>query len=171
MRRPVQLQLAGPTLNNLKRSCSPRHKAALWKSPPRKSSGLTYPFFPLSFLFPLTFLFPLPISRPPPGVCQNKNSPSHFTRHLQPQTRKIESLPLSPLRPNRRHRMDRATSRTRQSPMPPSLISASNFFLRLSHPVRNNEDTYQLLDRNAPTLGHLLQLQENTMIKNLHELH
>src|SRR5438105_14660674 len=100
-----------------------------------------------------------------------QKSPSHFTRHLQPQTRKIESLPLSRLRPNRRHGMDRAASRTRQSPMPPSLISPSNFFLRLSHPVRNNEDTYQLLDGNAPTLRHLLQLKENTTIKNMHELH
>src|SRR5205823_14893168 len=126
-----------------------------------------------SFLFSLStnYFPPTNYFSTPPGVWQNKKIPSHFTRHLHPQTRKIETLPLSPLRPNRRHRMDRAASRTRQSMMPPSLISPSDFFLRLSHPVRNNEDTYQLLDGHAPTLRHLLQLQENTTIKNLHELH
>src|SRR5207245_2882518 len=72
MTRPVQLQLAGPLRKNVKNSCSPRHKAALWKSPPRKSSGLTYPLFPLSFLFPLTNLFPLTISRPPRGYARTK---------------------------------------------------------------------------------------------------
>src|SRR5205807_6940298 len=72
MTRPVQLQLAGPPLKNLKSSCSPRHKAALWKSPLRKSSGLTYALFPLSFLFLLTFLFPLTISRPPRGYGRTK---------------------------------------------------------------------------------------------------
>src|SRR5207253_9238413 len=127
--------------------------------------------FSIIFSCPLTFLFPLTISRPPRGYVKTKKVLHTLQGHLQPQKRNIESLPLSRLRPNRRHGMDRAASRTRQSPMPPSLISPSNFFLRLSHPVRNNEDTYQLLDGNAPTLRHLLQLQENTTIKNLHEFH
>src|SRR5439155_20436390 len=100
----------------------------------------------------------------PPEVWQNKKRPTHFTRHKHPQTRKTESLPLTPLRPNRRPRMDRAPSRTRQSMMPPSLISPSNFFLRLSHPVRYDENSNQFLYRHASTLRHLLQLQENPAI-------
>src|SRR5439155_23631823 len=71
MTRPVQLQLAEPPLKNLKSSCSPRHKVALWKSPPRKSSRHSL-FFPLSFLFPLTNFFPLTISRPPRGYVKTK---------------------------------------------------------------------------------------------------
>src|SRR5437879_5637955 len=43
--------------------------------------GINYPLFDL-----LSFLFLLTISRPPPGVCENKRTPSHFTRHQTPRT-------------------------------------------------------------------------------------
>src|SRR5438309_12117631 len=57
----------------------------------------------------LSFLFLLTISRPPPGVSQNKKSPSHFCKALpartphdsDPTTRNRENLPktLQPRKP------------------------------------------------------------------------
>src|SRR5260370_42249510 len=67
--------------------------------------------------------------------------------------------------------MDRTTSRTCQTPMPPSIPNPSILLLGLAHPVRNNENTNQLLDSHTPALRHLLQFQEYSTIKNLHELH
>jgi hypothetical protein len=67
--------------------------------------------------------------------------------------------------------MNRATSRTRQSPMPSPILKPLNIFLRLAHPVRNNKNANQLLDSHAPTLRQPLQLQEYSTIKNLHKLH
>src|SRR5205807_9918633 len=55
----------------------------------------------------LSFLFLLTISRPPPGVSQNKKSPSHFCKALpartphdsDPTTRNRENLPKNPSTP------------------------------------------------------------------------
>src|SRR5712692_3416542 len=67
--------------------------------------------------------------------------------------------------------MNGATSRTRQPPMPPSIPNPSSLLLGLAHPVRNNENSNQLLDRHAPTLRQIFQLEENPAIQNLHEFH
>src|SRR5437667_12850676 len=53
----------------------------------------------LSFLFLLTIFFLLSFSQPPPGVCQNKNTPSHFHRQNNPLTRKVHEYSLSVLVP------------------------------------------------------------------------
>src|SRR3989441_1593645 len=47
MTRPVQLQLAGPPLKNLKSSCSPRQKTALWR--------VLYGSCPVILFFPVIF--------------------------------------------------------------------------------------------------------------------
>src|SRR5712664_1965235 len=97
-----------------------------------------------------------------------------FTLHAvyeQPLTKNPRKLPFPALRPNRRQSKNRTTSRTRQPPMPPSIPNPSSLLLGLAHPVRNNKNTNQLLDSHTPALRQLLQFQEYSTIKNLHELH
>src|SRR2546430_10739579 len=85
-------------------------------------------------------------------------------RPLFPRREDSRDLPFPALRPSRCQCMNRAASRTRQSPMPSSLLSPPVFLLRFPHPIRNNKNPNQLLDSHTPAPGQIFQLQENPTI-------
>ena len=117
----------------------------------------------LSFLYPVSSLRLLSHSRPAGGMSKIKNS---FTLYAAITAVKPNSsiLSFSSFRPNRRNRLNRTPDRTGQPAMPSPILSPLNFFLRLAHPVRNNENPNQFLDSHAPFPRQILQIQENTTI-------
>jgi len=100
---------------------------------------------------------------PPGGISKQENSlhTLHGNNRREPNSR---ILFLSSFRPNSRNCTDRASGRTRQSPVPSSILKPLNILLRFAHPVRNNKYPDQLLNSHAPALCKRLQLQEYSTI-------
>jgi hypothetical protein len=96
-------------------------------------------------------------------MSKQKNSFTIYTAQTDenPDSR---NLSLSTFGPNSRHSVNRTTSRTRESPMPSSIPNPSSLLLGLAHPVRNDENSNQLLDSYAPALRQIFQLEENPAI-------
>src|SRR5256885_284988 len=76
MTRPVQLQLAGPPLKNLKSSCSPRQKTALWRE--LYGSCPVILFFPVIFSLSTNQFLPTNYFSTPRGYVKTKKVLHNF---------------------------------------------------------------------------------------------
>lgn len=72
---------------------------------------------------------------------------------------------------NPRERWTSPRPRGFESPMPPKRVHPLRLFLKPPHPVRDNQDSYELLNRHAAIPRQILESQKDTTIQNLHKLH
>src|SRR6266566_5789429 len=115
----------------------------------------------LSFL--VIFSFSTNYFSTPPGHLKTKKV-LHTLRTANSRELDSTILSFSSLWPNCRYSLRRAASRTRQSAMPSPILSPPILFLRLAHPVGNNKNANQLLNRYTPVPRQLFQFQENPAI-------
>src|SRR2546427_3043949 len=80
-----------PLPHGLPEKSFPRRKTVLWMNPISKTLRSTIFPFSLSFTFLLTIFFCYLFLDPPPGVCLNKKSPSHFCTQSTPEHRFLKA--------------------------------------------------------------------------------
>src|SRR5205807_9816795 len=82
MIRPVQLQLAGPPLKKSQKQLLPATQTSSLEESSTEIVRSNISSFSIIFSLSVNFSFPTNYFSTPPGVWQNKKSPSHFTMAL-----------------------------------------------------------------------------------------